>query len=374
MADESQSETSQGLSSWQASAGQRIATFFEPFSGPQTLGSSSRFWTGFLITVAVILVLPGIMSTYRIGQYTVFLIWIFLAWSLTLIWGYTGIFSFGQTAFFGIGGYTFGVVGINLINITGATNVAIVAAILVPALFAAAAGYFMFYGRVSGIYVAIITLAITLILSLGLSRTSGAQYEIGSARLGGENGMTNIPTLTLGIDPVTFRFDTLAMYYLVIVLLVVCFLAIRYIMNTGYGYSLIAVRENESRAKMFGYDIRFVKLSVFTVAGGLAGMGGAFYASWGGFISPPIMGLVAAALPIIWITVGGRQTVLGSAIAVFVLQYIDNELAVYGTQYAQILMGLILIIAVMRFEGGVVPYLARAYESWSNPDSTQTEA
>jgi branched-chain amino acid transport system permease protein len=86
------------------------------------------------------------------------------------------------------------------------------------------------------------------------------------------------------------------------------------------------------------------------------------------------MGLVAAALPIIWITVGGRQTVLGSAIAVFVLQYIDNELAVYGTQYAQILMGLILIIAVMRFEGGVVPYLARAYESWSNPDSTQTEA
>jgi len=373
MSDKSKPETNQRRLNGQVSAGQRVAAFFEPFSGPQTIGASSTFWTGFLVSLVIALALPAIMSSYRIGQYTVFLIWIFLAWSLTLIWGYAGIFSFGQTAFFGIGGYTFGVVGINLINSTGATNLAMVAAIFVPALFAAAVGYFMFYGRVSGIYVALITLSVTLILALALSRTSGSQYNIGSARLGGENGMTNIPTLTLGVDPITLRFDTLAMYYLVIVLLVVCFLAIRYLMNTDYGYALIAVRENESRSEMLGYDIRFVKLSIFTIAGGLAGMGGAFYASWGGFISPPIMGLVAAALPIIWVTVGGRQTVLGSAIAVFVLQYVNNELAVYGTQYAQILMGLILIIAVMRFEGGIIPYIARAYEDWSRSDSTQTE-
>lgn len=330
-------------------------SLLEPFEGSNTIGNSSTFWTGFGVVLLAILVYPFLTNRYRIIVTATFFIWVFLALSLSLIWGYSGIFSFGQTAFFGAGGYIFGIVGINLIDVTGATNIAVLAGILIPAVFAALVGYFMFYGRVSGVYVAIITLAITLLLELLLSRTAGQQYRVGKALLGGYNGMTGIPSLTFGYGNLTLELGDLSMYYLVVVLLLVVYLGLRYFVNSNYGYALIATREDEERTEMFGYDIRYVKLQIFTLSGGLAGLGGVLHAAHGNFISPPIMGLTVAALPVIWVTVGGRKTLLGAIIATVMLRYLDDYFAVIGSEYSLIIMGLILLGVILFFPDGVIP-------------------
>lgn len=347
---------------------------FGPFSGPNTTGNSPLFWVGFTTVTLLVLLYPVIASPYRILNITGFFIWIFIALSLTFIWGYTGIFSFGQTAFFGLGGYTFGVIAINLVEITGATNIAFVVAILLPAVFAAFVGYFMFYGRVSGVYVAIITLAVTLILELVFARTAGPQYTIGEAALGGYNGMTNIPSLAFGFDPVVISLDPVPMYYFVILLLLGLYLGLRYVVNSNFGYVLIAVRENEMRTEMFGYDTRKIKFLSFTIGGGIAGLSGVLYASWGNFISPPVMGLVAAAMPVIWVTVGGRETFLGAILGAFGLQYIEGELAAEGSEYSIIILGVILLAVILFFADGVVPAVsARIEEHFETSDSENTK-
>lgn len=335
---------------------------FAPFNGPNTIGNSPIFWTAFLLVSLIAVIYPLLTTPFRVLNTTGYVVWIFLALSLTLIWGYTGIFSFGQTAFFGLGGYTFGVVGINLVEVTGATNLALLAAVVLPAMFAALVGYFMFYGRVSGVYVAIITLAVTLILELLFGRTAGPQYTIGTAALGGFNGMTNIPSLAFGVEPVIVSLDPVPMYYFVVGLLIAGYLALRYVVNSNYGYVLIAVRENETRTEMFGYDIRKIKLQAFAIGGAMAGLSGALFASWNNFISPPVMGIVTAALPVIWVTIGGRQTILGAIFGALGLQFLDNELAAAGSEYSVVVLGVILLGVILYFADGVVPALAARIE------------
>jgi branched-chain amino acid transport system permease protein len=332
----------------------RLSESLSSFEGRRTIGNSRWFWAGFLISVLLVLAYPLIAGAYNVIQMTAFLIWIFVALSLTLIWGYAGIFSFGQNAFFGIGGYTFGILAGNLIDVTGATNIAFFTAVLAPALTAALIGYFMFYGRVTGVYVAIITLSFTLILELVTSSTTGV--TIGSVGMGGYNGINTVPDLAFGFGGAAFSFSAVPMYYLVVVLLLGMYFGLRYVLNTDLGYVLIAIREDEARTEMFGYDIRLIKLQVFTVSAGIAGLGGALYTAWGNFISPPVMGILAAALPLIWVTVGGRQTLLGAIIGAFGLQYLDNTLAnSLNSDYAVIVLGVIFVASILLLPNGVIP-------------------
>jgi len=347
---------------------------FAPFNGPNTIGNSPIFWIGFLFVSLITVIYPILTTPFRVLNTTGYMVWVFLALSLTFIWGYTGIFSFGQTAFFGLGGYTFGVVGINVVELTGATNLALLASVILPAVFAAVVGYFMFYGRVSGVYVAIITLAVTLILELLFGRTAGPQYTIGAAALGGFNGMTNIPSLAFGVDPIAISLEPVPMYYFVVGLLITGYLLLRYVVNSTYGYVLIAVRENETRTEMFGYDIRRIKLQVFTAGGGIAGLSGALFASWNNFISPSVMGIATAALPVIWVTIGGRQTILGAIFGAVGLQFMDNELAAIGSEYSVIFIGGILLIVILYFRNGVVPTLAERIENRVETSSEETAA
>lgn len=351
-----------------------LSRVFGRFAGPNTTGNSPLFWTGFLFIVAIALVYPIVSTPFRVLNTTGYFVWIFLALSLAFIWGYGGIFSFGQTAFFGLGGYTFGVISTNLIEVTGATNLALIGAIVLPAIFAAIVGYFMFYGRVSGVYVAIITLAVTLILELLFGRTAGPQYTIGNASLGGFNGMTNIPSLSFGFDPIAISLDPVPMYYFVLLLLIAIYLALRYIVNSNYGYVLIAIRENETRTEMFGYDIRKIKLQTFAIGGALAGLSGALFASWNNFISPPVMGLVTAALPVIWVTVGGRETFLGAILGALGLQFMESELAAVGSEFGVIALGVILLVVILYFSDGIVPAVASRIEHrFEEPFGNETD-
>ncbi|MEO0823526.1 MAG: branched-chain amino acid ABC transporter permease, partial [Pseudomonadota bacterium] len=138
---------------------------------------------------------PEVLQLFTIINLTTAIALALLGLSLGLIWGYGGILCFGQTAFFGLGAYTYAVAAQNFGDTTGAVPLAI----LMGAAFAAALGYFMFYGRVSDVYLGAITLTVTLVFFNLIRRTSGPEYKIGDALLGGFNG-TAAPPLNMPFD------------------------------------------------------------------------------------------------------------------------------------------------------------------------------
>lgn len=348
-----------------------LGTARRAFEGPNTIGNSRRFWVAFGSVVAFLLVYPLLTNPHVVITNSKFFIWMILALSLAVVWGYTGIFNFGQTAFFGLGGYAFGIVAINLAGVTGGTNLALLAAVVAPVVASALIGYFMFYGRVSGLYVAILTLAVALTGNLFLTRTTGEQ--IGAAALGGANGMTGIPDHTLGVGSLAVEFGPTAEYYFVVVTLIVVYLGLRYALNSYYGYVMVAIREDEERTEMFGYDVRRMKLLVFTAMAGLGGFAGGLYAGLDNFIDPTIMGLTLASLPIVWVTVGGRDTLVGAALGAYVLQSISNQLSTVGSGYTVIFLGVVLVVVVLFFPEGIVPATMALWRKRRGPDAEQPE-
>src|SRR5262245_59756480 len=155
-------------------------------NGEQEIGRSSGFWAAAIAVAIGLVVLPAFVSAYALLNYSYMLSMVFLALGLCVIWGFAGILSLGQSAFLGLAGYAYGVVGINLSQ-SGTTYLALFAGLLVPTLFAALLSYVMFYARVKGVYVAIMMLVVTLLFETFLNQTAGPQWRIGIASLGGNN-------------------------------------------------------------------------------------------------------------------------------------------------------------------------------------------
>jgi urea transport system permease protein len=328
-------------------------------NGPQSFGTSSWFWTGLGLAFAVLAAYPFWAAEYSISNMSFLLIWSFLALSVSLLWGFTGIFSFGQTAFFGVAGYIYGVVAMNLLPLTGETCTAVLIALAVATALAAGVGYIMFYGGVTALYVAIFTMMLTLLAETFANQTSGPQYRIGAAYLGGSNGMIGIPTLHLGIGTWTGEVTGVTLYYFVLALLAVAYLGLRVMVNSSFGYVTVAAREDPLRTEMLGYDVRRVNLIVFVLGGALAALSGVLFASWNNFIAPTSMGLTAATLPVIWVAAGGRRSLLAVIIATIVLQWVNQKLAYSGSQYSLLFFALLILATVLLFPDGVIPSIAR---------------
>jgi urea ABC transporter permease protein UrtC len=339
-----------------STAGGPVSRVRNALEGPNTLGNSRTFWLTFVAFVAVLLVYPMLRSTYYVNNTAYLLVSAFLGLSLCLVWGYAGIFSFGQVAFYGIAGYAFGVVSINITGPLG-TVAGLAVAVFVAAAFAFLIGYFMFYGGVSDVYVAIITLAVTLVLNTFMGQTAGEEWAIGAARLGGFNGMTEIPVLALGVGDAAIEIADVAFYYFVVGTLLVTYLGLRVLVNSDLGYVMVGIRENEERTELFGYDTRRVKLGTFTLGGALAGFGGVVYASWGNYIDPSVFGLAFAALPIIWVATGGRKWLSGAIIGTFVVSFISQKLSVFGGQFSQVILGALLLVVILGLPEGFVPQI-----------------
>jgi branched-chain amino acid transport system permease protein len=315
--------------------------------GPQTLGRGPVFWTVFGVIVLGAALLPTFVSAFAITNLTYFLVWVFMALGLSLIWGYAGILSFGQTAFFGLAGYTYGVVSINLGDSGLWTWFALLSSLLLPVVLAVVLGYFMFYGGVRDVFVGIVTLSITLVFETFMAQTAGPEWTIGSARLNGFNGMSNMPPLTWPWGESPIIFDGPPFFWLVLALAVLVYLGLRILVNSRFGNVLVAIRENPDRAEMLGYDVRLYQLVVFVIGSVLAGMSGVLYTLWGSYITPSSMGLTAAALPIIWVAAGGRKDITAVLFATVLLTWLSQQLAVRGSQYALIWMGVILLVVVL---------------------------
>src|SRR6266478_6207646 len=144
-----------------------------------------------VVGLAFMVLTPRLVELDIVLDLTVYMIMAVLALSLALVWGYGGILCFGQSAFFGLGAYTYAIAMFNI----GESTVPLLLAIALPAAFAALLGYFMFYGRISDVYLGVITLTVTLILFNSVNSTAGPEFHIGVARLGGFNGIPGIPPL-----------------------------------------------------------------------------------------------------------------------------------------------------------------------------------
>jgi ABC-type branched-subunit amino acid transport system permease subunit len=304
-------------------------------------------WAAGAVVLAVV---PSALSTFQVVQITVFLIFCLLAVSLDLSWGLAGLLSFGQGAFFGLGGYVYAILCAN----DETPGAALAAGTVAGGVVAGLLGYIAFYGRLSAMFLAVTTLVVTLILLQVLGSTADPSYHIGAAVLGGYNGMTNIPPLLS--EPTPFFWTAGGLLLLLIV-------SGRLLMAAPFGRVLAAIRENERRVELLGYDARWHKLVIFALSGAIAGLAGALFASWGGFINPEVFSLAQSAQVVIWVLVGGRGSLYGAAIGAFLVQAMTQYLGSIGTAYTTLVLGALLVLFVLVMPNGLLPTFLRGLSS-----------
>jgi ABC-type branched-subunit amino acid transport system permease subunit len=305
--------------------------------------------------VVVMLVAPAILNYYTL---TLLVIYGMLALSLGLIWGFGGILCFGQAAFYGLGAYTYAIAAANI----GESTIPMLLAILVPALFAAALGAMMFYGRLTDVYLGVITLVVTLILFRFMNSTAGPEYTIGSARLGGYNGIPGFQTLNVPGDPGAYIYDS-SLYYVCFVILLIVYVLVRLLLASPFGRIAVAIRDNEMRVELMGYDARLRKTILFATGGAIAGLAGSLYASWAEIVTPGMFSLGQSAEIIIWCIVGGLGTLVGPVLGAAALGYLKFALGQQQTIDNLLIMGAILVLVVLLLPRGVVPSLMAALSS-----------
>jgi branched-chain amino acid transport system permease protein len=315
------------------------------------------------IGVVFLVLTPRYADLDRVLELTVYMIMAILALSLALVWGYGGILCFGQSAFFGLGAYTYAIAMFNI----GESTLPFLLALVVPCAFALLLGYFIFYGRISDVYLGVITLTVTLILFNSVNSTAGPEFHIGSARLGGFNGIPGIPPLNIPGDK-SSPLDLEGMFYLSTGMLIAVYVGLRLLLASRFGRIIVGIRENERRAELLGYDPRAYKLATFIIGAGLAGLAGCLFANWGAFVSPTVFGLAQSAQIIIWVIVGGRGTLIGPVIGCIGIQWLSALLGANQPQgsgffagllgNAPLILGAILIAFVLLVPKGLVPTLA----------------
>ncbi|MGI2029460.1 urea ABC transporter permease subunit UrtC [Endozoicomonas acroporae] len=297
------------------------------------------------ITVVVVL-LNTLMpegSPLHVSNYTVtllgkYLCYGLLALALDLVWGYCGILNLGHGAFFALGGYAMGMYLMRQIGDRGVYGnpelpdfmvflnwqelpwywygfdsfaIALVMVALVPGLLAFLFGWLAFRSRVTGVYLSIITQALTYALMLLFF-----QNDFG---FGGNNGLTDFKDL-LGFSLQSDRTRVVLLMASALAL-VLGYLVCRWLVSSRYGRVLVAVRDAESRVRFMGYRVEHYKLVAFTLSAVLAGIAGALYVPQVGIINPGEFSPINSIELVVWVAVGGRGTLYGAVIGAVVVNY-----------------------------------------------------
>ncbi|WP_262964131.1 urea ABC transporter permease subunit UrtC [Methylobacter psychrophilus] len=334
-----------------------------------------------ILALLLFVVFPLCLDLFRLGLLGKYVTYAFVAVSLVLLWGNGGILSLGQGMFFGLGGYCMAMflkleasdpVSTKIQTTPGIPDfmdwnqltelpwfwlpfkslpLTLVLVLVVPTLLAFIIGYAMFKRRVGGVYFAIITQAIALILSILIIGQQG--YT------GGVNGITDLKTM-LGWD---IRTDS-AKYILYFVnagLLIGCMLLARYILTSKFGMLLLAMRDKEERVRFSGYDVSNFKIFIFCVAAMMSGIGGAMFTLQVGFMSPSFVGIVPSIEMVIFAAVGGRMSLIGAVYGTLLVNFGRTMFSETFPELWLFLMGGLFIAVVMFFPDG----LAGIYDKYA---------
>jgi len=304
----------------------------------------------FLVVVGAIAILVPILNlavpvsstlhlpTYLVALFGKYVCYALLALSIDLVWGYCGILSLGHGAFFALGGYAMGMYLMRQIGTRGVYAdpilpdfmvflnwkelpaywygfqhfpYAALMVVLVPGALAFVFGWFAFRSRVTGVYLSIITQALTYALMLGFFRNNFG--------FGGNNGLTDFKDI-LGFN-VQAESTRNALFSISCLALMAGFVVCRAIVTSKLGKVLIAIRDAESRTRFLGYRVESYKLFVFTLSAAMAGIAGALYVPQVGIINPSEFAPGNSIEAVIWVAVGGRGTRTGAALGAVLVNY-----------------------------------------------------
>jgi urea transport system permease protein len=322
------------------------------------------------------------VPTYLISLFGKYLCYAILALSIDLIWGYCGILSLGHGAFFALGGYAMGMYLMRQIGSRGVYGnpllpdfmvflnyqklpwywhgfdmfwFAALMVLLVPGLLAFGFGWLAFRSRVTGVYLSIITQAMTYALLLAFFRN-----DFG---FGGNNGLTDFKDI-LGFN-VQAQGTRDALFALSCLALVAGFLICRAIVTSKLGKVLIAIRDAESRTRFLGYRVESYKLFVFTLSACMAGVAGALYVPQVGIINPGEFAPANSIEAVIWVAVGGRGTLIGAAIGAIVVNYAKTFFTSgMLAPYWLFMLGAMFILVTLLLPKGIVGTVQGWWEPW----------
>ena len=315
---------------------------------------------------------PFQVPTYLMALFGKYLCYAILALSIDLIWGYCGILSLGHGAFFALGGYAMGMYLMRQIGSRGVYGnpvlpdfmvflnyktlpwywygfdmfwFAALMVLLVPGLLAFCFGWLAFRSRVTGVYLSIITQAMTYALLLAFFRN-----DFG---FGGNNGLTDFKDI-LGFN-VQAQGTRAVLFVLSCTALALAFLICRAVVTSKLGKVLIAIRDAESRTRFLGYRVENYKLFVFTLSACMAGVAGALYVPQVGIINPGEFAPGNSIEAVIWVAVGGRGTLTGAALGAIVVNYAKTVFTSgVLAPYWLFMLGALFILVTLLLPKGIV--------------------
>jgi urea transport system permease protein len=325
---------------------------------------------------------PLYLSSYFVALFGKYLCYALLALAIDLIWGYAGILSLGHGAFFALGGYAMGMYLMRQIGTRGVYAhpllpdfmvflnwpdlpiywygfqhfaYAALMVVLVPGLLAFVFGWFAFRSRVTGVYLSIITQALTFALMLGFFRNNFG--------FGGNNGLTDFKDI-LGFN-VQAPGTRAALFAASVLALMLGFVICRVVVSSKFGKVLIAIRDAEARTRFLGYRVEAYKLLVFTLSACMAGIAGALYVPQVGIINPSEFSPANSIEAVIWVAVGGRGTLTGAVLGAVLVNYgktyfTSGMLAPYWL----FLLGGLFVAVTLLLPRGIVGTLRERWGEW----------
>lgn len=318
------------------------------------------------------------LSTYWVVLIGKYLCYALLALSVDLVWGFAGILSLGHGAFFALGGYA---MGMYLMRQIGARGVygnpdlpdfmvflnwkelpwfwsgfdsfpfAMLMVLLVPGLLAFAFGWFAFRSRVTGVYLSIITQALTYALMLAFFRNNMG--------FGGNNGLTDFKDI-LGFNLQADE-TRAALFVFSVLALMAGFLIARAVIKSRFGKVLIAVRDAESRTRFLGYRAENYKLFVWTLSAMMAGMAGALYVPQVGIINPSEFAPANSIEVVIWVAVGGRGTLIGPVIGAGLVNFAKTWFTGALPELWLFALGFLFIVVTIFLPKGIVGLFSQVW-------------
>jgi urea transport system permease protein len=334
---------------------------------------------------------PFHISAYGLTLVGKYLCYALLALSVDLIWGYCGILSLGQAAFFSLGGYAMGMYLMREIGPRGVYGdpelpdfmvflnwkslpwfwhgfnhfgFALLMMALAPGLLAFAFGWFAFRSRVTGVYLSIITQGLTYALMLAFFRN-----DMG---FGGNNGFTDFKDI-LGFD---LHSDKVRVVLLVItaVILAASYLICRMIVASRAGRVIRAIRDAESRTRFLGYRVESFKLWVFVFSAVLAGIAGALYVPQIGIINPSEFSPINSIEVVIWVAVGGRGTLYGAAAGALLVNYAKTYFTSTIPEAWNYALGALFVLVTLFLPRGIIGLVSGRVRKQPSPDRVRIQA
>jgi urea transport system permease protein len=310
-----------------------------------------REWIAAAVVFLVLAMVPAVVSGYPVYILPQYMLFGVLALSLGLLWGFIGIVSFGQAAFFALGAYTMGLAMQRVGAPVNPAYLGLLVSLLLGGALAGVIGYFLFSAGVRGAYFVIVTLALSIIVE---------QLAVSQSQVtGGWNGMF-IQRMSLTFGPLgeVSLFDDAPMYYVVLLIVVAIFALVKGLSRASFGKLLVGIRENEDRLIALGVRTPLYKTAAFALSGGIACLAGALYGTHAGFVAPSLAGVLFSTEVVVWVAIGGRASLLGALLGGILVASLSNYLSAVAPRYWQLALGVLFVLAVVFLRGGVAGAIA----------------